>query len=90
MKNARVTKREKTRFMKILLIVDFITLILLFAAAYVAYWHGVDMDTWLTLGCGAFSLELVLSAGIRLFKKEPDKAEEPITTTQTGVKKTNG
>ena len=75
--------------MKIMLIVDFITLISIFIAAYIGYWFGIDMDTFLTLGCGAFSLEMVISAWIKVSENK-ETTDDKKTTTQTGAKKANG
>jgi hypothetical protein len=90
MSDGNMSKRAKVRMMKKLVIVCYVTLICMFTAAYVGYWYGIDMDTWLTLGCGAFSLELAINACLKLFGKDDDKTDAQKADEKKPTNKVNG
>ena len=80
--------RSKSRYMKLLVSACFVTLVCIFIAAFIGYWHGVNMDTWLTLGCGAFSLELAINAWIKLSETKNPAGTAKADETKTDPKKT--
>ena len=85
-----MSERKKMRFMKFMVITCIVTLICMFIAAYIGYWNGVDMDMWLTLGCGAFSLELAATTVIKIYQKDGTKTKTGMTGKKAGINKVNG
>ncbi|HPJ01812.1 MAG TPA: hypothetical protein PKU80_03105 [Candidatus Limiplasma sp.] len=80
---------ETSRFMKRMIVLSARTLICILIAAYVGYWFGKDMDTWLMVGCGAFSLELGYNAWIKLKERKQTSGGKTADETKL-TKKVNG
>lgn len=81
-------KQPESRFMKRMVILCAVVLIILFVAAYVGYWFGIDMDVFLTVGSGAFSMELAINAWIKALEIKKNTGDQKPGAKTT--KKVNG
>ena len=91
MSNRDVNHRNMptSRFMKRMIILDAVTLICILIAGYIGIWFGKDVNTWLMVGCSAFSLELGYTAWIKLTEAKAKNSDTKSAETNT-TKKVNG